>query len=188
MNALKLSNPVVTRSARQRAHQKWFGSSSQLIGKLFVAHRARVKAMLLRNGVAPHEVDDVCSEVFLVALKRASSFQGASSPSTWLCGIARKVAADHRRSARVRYEAPCAELPEGATLNASPCEELERRREHVAVREAVELLKAGPRDVVREFVLKERPMDEVAKALKVPLQTAYARLYAGHAALRVALS
>jgi RNA polymerase sigma-70 factor (ECF subfamily) len=178
----------VKRSARERAHQKWFGSAPALVGKLFVAHRARVKAMLVRSGVAASEVEDVCSDVFVVALKRASTFEGASSPSTWLCGIARKVAADHRRSARVRYESPCAEMPDGAALEADPCEQFERRREHVAVREAVELLKAGPREVVREFVLNERPMDEVARAMRVPLQTAYARLYAGQAALRVALA
>src|SRR5262245_5602517 len=121
MNALSMKT-IVKPTARERAHRQWFGSASQLVGRLFVAYRARIGAVLVRSGVSPSEVDDVCSDVFVVALKRAHTFEGASSPSTWLCGIARKVAADHRRSARVRYEAPCAEMPEGPASHDGPYE------------------------------------------------------------------
>jgi RNA polymerase sigma-70 factor (ECF subfamily) len=169
-------------SARQVAHRRWFSSNPTLLAQLYTAHRARVTQLLIRSGVAPYEAEDVCNDVFIVALRRLHTFEGSSSASTWLCGIARKVASDHRRCARVRREVACDELPEVPTFDG-PHQHAEDAELRATVREAVATLKSGPREVVREFMLNERPMEEVAKAQRVPLQTAYARLYAGQRAL-----
>jgi RNA polymerase sigma factor (sigma-70 family) len=172
--------------ARETAQKRWFGSNPQVLTQLYVAHRARVQAMLVRSGVAPSEAEDLCADVFVIALRRLHTFEGSSSPSTWLCGIARKVAADHRRSARVRREVACDRLPD-SPVQEGPFEHLAQHQECAQVHTAIGALKPGPRAVVREFVLKERPMEQVAKSQRVPLQTAYARLYAGQLALRKAL-
>jgi RNA polymerase sigma-70 factor (ECF subfamily) len=174
-------------SARTLAHRRWFASNPQLLTKLYVAHRARVQSLLVRSGVAAGEVEDLCADVFVIAMRRLHTFEGASSPSTWLCGIARKVAADHRRSARVRREVTCDETPDAPVFDG-PFEQVAHQEQAQQVRAAVQSLKPGPRAVVQQFVLNERPMDQVARSQRVPLQTAYARLYAGQNALRKVLS
>jgi RNA polymerase sigma-70 factor (ECF subfamily) len=174
-------------TARDVAHRRWFKSNPQLISQLYAANRARVQAWLLRSGIAPHDAEDLCNDVFVVAVRRMHTFEGTASPSTWLCGIARKLAADHRRSARVRREVCCEELPESIS-DDSPFETFAAQEQRTAVREAVATLKPGPREVIREFMLNERPMEAVAKSLRIPAQTAYARMYAGQRLLKTALA
>ena len=179
-------------SSAQTARRRWFATSSQprlneIVGQLFLTHRRSVRATLLMQGVSSGDVDDVCTEVFVVALRRLPSFQGASSISTWLLGIARKLASDHRRSARVRTEVLVDRVPE-QFHDGGPEQHLAQQERVRAVRQAVDGLRSGPRAVVSRYSLDEESMNSVAKEQRVPAQTAYARLYSAHASLRVALA
>jgi RNA polymerase sigma-70 factor (ECF subfamily) len=46
------------------------------------------------------DVEDIVQETFIKALKAMNSYQGRSSPKTWLLAIARNVARDSRRKNR----------------------------------------------------------------------------------------
>ncbi|MBK8239739.1 MAG: sigma-70 family RNA polymerase sigma factor [Deltaproteobacteria bacterium] len=61
-------------------------------------HYAYVWRTLRHLGVAPGWIDDACQEVFVVVHRRVDEFEGRSDVTTWLFAIARRVAADHRRS------------------------------------------------------------------------------------------
>lgn len=179
-------------SPEQIARRRWFAASSQprlneIVGQLYVAHRRSVQANLLRLGVAQADVEDLCTEVFVVALLRLHSYQAASSISTWLLGIARKLASVHRRSARSRREVLVDRAPE-QIQEGGPEQQLAQRRDAQAVRRAVAGLRPGPRAVVSRYALDEASMDCVAREQRVPVQTAYARLYSAHASLRLALA
>jgi RNA polymerase sigma-70 factor (ECF subfamily) len=50
---------------------------------------------LVGNG-EPNSADDLTHEVFVVAFANWNNFRGASSTSTWLCGIAFNLARRHR--------------------------------------------------------------------------------------------
>lgn len=52
--------------------------------------------------VGQDEADDLTQEVFSKAYRGQHSFEGRSSPSTWLYRIATNAAIDHRRSASFR--------------------------------------------------------------------------------------
>ncbi|MGW4498726.1 sigma-70 family RNA polymerase sigma factor [Micromonospora sp. NPDC004336] len=52
--------------------------------------------------VSPAEADDLAQETFLRAVRSVRSFAGRSSGRTWLLAIARRVAADHLRTATSR--------------------------------------------------------------------------------------
>ncbi|MBL9039699.1 MAG: sigma-70 family RNA polymerase sigma factor [Archangium sp.] len=176
--------------ATQRAQRHWFAEvtparRSEVVAQLFTAHRGQVLSSLRHWGLSEADADDVCSETFVVALRRMEHFEGRSSISTWLVGIARKLAADLRRSARVRLSDD-GEVPEVADDSTAELA-LARCEQNEAVHRAVATLKPGPRAVVRRFMLDDVEMHEVAREQRVPLQTAYARLYAGQKALRLVL-
>ena len=60
----------------------------------------RVVARLLGPGDA--DVDDVTQEVFLVVLRKLDSWDGQCRVTTWLYGVAWRVASAHRRRRRLR--------------------------------------------------------------------------------------
>jgi RNA polymerase sigma-70 factor (ECF subfamily) len=162
-------------------------STSFDLGQLFSLHHRAVRANLLRWGVPEAEADDVCAEVFIVAMHRLPTFAGQSSISTWLIGIARNLASDLRRSARSRCEVLVDAAPEHGSDDGVH-EHLERKQVSAAVRRAVSQLKPAQRAVVTSFVFEDQPMNVVALKQRVPAQTAYARLYAAQGALRESLA
>jgi RNA polymerase sigma-70 factor (ECF subfamily) len=85
---------------------------SDLYVKYFdVAWRA-----LRRYGVPAEELEDALQEVFLIVHARLPSFEGRSSLRTWVFGISRRVARDHRPTARLEICDPglLDEFPDGA--------------------------------------------------------------------------
>ncbi|MBK7864936.1 MAG: sigma-70 family RNA polymerase sigma factor [Archangiaceae bacterium] len=179
--------PPLAQSSAQRARARWLTSSPErvnaVVATLFSRYRRPVQARLEQLGLNRADAEELCAEVFVVAMRRLPEYEGTSTLSTWLFGIARKVASDHRRSARARCETLVDELPESETFE-SPEQAVEAKLRAQLVRTGVDALKPKQRAVVLEFSLRERPMEEVARGQRVPLHTAYARLYAGHAALK----
>lgn len=177
--------------AEHLARQRWFSTTDQkrrneLVGSLFATMQPRVRRQLVRWGVAERDADDVCTEVFVVVMRRLPAYEGRSTISTWLFGIAQKVASDYRRSSRVQRE-ELSEAPEHE-LSSTVSDEYERCERSQQVRDAVAQLKPTQRQVVNGYVLQERPMEQVARRARVPAQTAYARLYAAQSVLRHQLS
>ncbi len=58
---------------------------------------SRDVARFLAHLAAPGDVEDLCQETYLRAMKALPRFDGRSSVRTWLFTIARRVAADHIR-------------------------------------------------------------------------------------------
>lgn len=61
---------------------------------------------LRRYGVPATELEDALQEVFLIVHDRISTFEGRSSLRTWIFGIARRVARDHRPAGRLEICEP----------------------------------------------------------------------------------
>jgi RNA polymerase sigma-70 factor, ECF subfamily len=180
---------LVTGSLRTRSSlssRTWREPATQDIGQLFSLHQVAVRSMLMRNGVLPADADDLCGEVFVIAMKKVGGFDGRSSVSTWLLGIARNLASEHRRHARTRHEVLVDAVPESGHEDEQL--EVELAQERQAVRRAVDALKPTQRAVVMGYLLDEKPMNVVAQQQQVPAQTAYARLYAAQTVLRTSLS
>jgi len=135
---------------------------------------------LRRLGVNARDVDDVCQEVFVIVHRKLSTFDATATMRTWLFGIARRVAADHRKRAHVRRETPAApsELDVNQAGPSDGPDPLELRRARAILDEILDELDEAKRAVFVLFELEEMPMAEVAKAVECPLQTAYSRLAA----------
>ena len=145
--------------------------------EVFHAHAPRVWRALRRLGVPESDVEDVCQEVFVVVHRKLPEFEGRSALSTWIYGIATRVASDYRRRAHVRRERPTDDLPDGRA-SAPQLKELEREQARRLLDEALAALDDDKRAVFVLYEIEEQPMPGIADALGVPLQTCYSRLYA----------
>jgi RNA polymerase sigma-70 factor (ECF subfamily) len=133
-------------------------------------------------------VDDAVQDVFIVVHRRLTEFEGRSSLRSWLFGIARRVAHDHRR--RIGRKERGEELPEVLPDpdGSTPAGELERAQ---AVRTLHALLAALDDDKREVFILAELEQmtaPEIAAALGVNLNTVYSRLRAARAAFDAAVA
>jgi RNA polymerase sigma-70 factor (ECF subfamily) len=68
--------------------------------ELYRDHFAFVWRSARRLGVEPAQLDDVVQDVFLVVQRQLPSYEPRRAPRSWLFSIARRVAADHRRTRR----------------------------------------------------------------------------------------
>lgn len=179
-------------SSSNVARQRWFSTTdpkrrNALVASLFEREQRRVRRQLIRWGVEARDADDVCSEVFVVVLRRLSDYEGRSSLSTWVFGIALRRASDYRRARGVKQEDLVERLPEVEGPD-SITERYERHEGEQQLRSAVSRLRPEQRDVVTRYVLLEEPMAEIAQRSRLPLQTLYARYYAAENHLRNELS
>jgi RNA polymerase sigma-70 factor, ECF subfamily len=136
-------------------------------------------------GIAPSSVEDVVQDVFVVVHRRLAEFDGTrASIRTWLFGILRRTVADHRRTRRRKPahfgtqegDAEVETLTDGTGLG--PHESAARAE---AVRVLSQMLDALDDDKREVFVLAEleqMSVPEIAEAIEINVNTAYARLRA----------
>jgi RNA polymerase sigma-70 factor (ECF subfamily) len=146
-------------------------------------HEDRIFALALRMMGDRSEALDASQEIFLTLWRRASSFRGDSSFSTWLYRIGINTCHDLLRK-RKRVPQPQEELPE--PVDAGPDIE-----EGVAVRmdlaRALAEIQSDYRDAVLMHDLGGVPYDEIARLTGVPVGTVKSRISRGRRALAAAL-
>lgn len=138
-------------------------------------------------GVGAATLDDAAQDVFVVVHRRLSTFQGESSLRSWLFGIIRNVASNHRRSV---HRKGGVEPIRGEPVYAGPgpLHHAQDRQAAEFVRRFIDGLDIKKREVFVLAVLEEMTVVEVAAALGISLNTAYSRLRRVRADFRRALS
>jgi RNA polymerase sigma-70 factor (ECF subfamily) len=144
------------------------------IASAYDEHAPVIFRVLRRFGVPDTALDDAVQDVFLVACRRYAEFEGRSSTRTWLYGIARRVARDHRRS-RQR-----------GLRETSEIEKLRTTRDPASITESAEAARLldcaleGMSETLREVYvlleLEELSAPEIARLIDVPLNTVYSRV------------
>lgn len=138
-------------------------------------------------GVAEAGLDDAAQDVFVVVHRRFAEFRGNSSVRTWLYGIVRNVASNHRRSlARKAYALPLDVEPPSRA--AGPAEAAEQAEAAAFVERFLQGIDVKKREVFMLALLEEMTMPEIAEALGVPVNTAYSRLRLARADFQRALA
>jgi RNA polymerase sigma-70 factor, ECF subfamily len=151
-------------------------------------HADFVWRSLQRLGVRDADVEDVLQEVFLVVHRRLSTFDDSARITTWLFGIAIRVAAGYRRRAFRRREQSVADLPEQATPEErSPEQAAATGQAQARVRAALDLMDLEKRAIFVMFEVDEAPCEEIAEMLSIPLGTVYSRLHSARRAFQEAL-
>jgi RNA polymerase sigma-70 factor (ECF subfamily) len=75
-------------------------------GVIYVEHFEVAWRALRRYGVPSEELEDALQEVFLTVHDRLPTFRGHSSLRTWIYGIARRVARNHRPKGQLEIRDP----------------------------------------------------------------------------------
>lgn len=128
-------------------------------------------------GVRADELDDALQDVFVVAHRRLPEFRGDSKPSTWVSGIAVRVAHDYRRRHSRKPSEPLEPHAQGLVAPGElPDTSLIRAQALDSVQTFLEQLPAPQREVFVLAELEQQSAPEIALSLQVPLNTIYSRL------------
>lgn len=136
------------------------------------------------------DVEDICQEVFLAAVRNLASFRGGSAVQTWLFRIAvnktrdflEKRGAAKRGGGRPPVSLDQPDPQTGLTLDppgaaAGPDEALASREQGTALRAALDALGDPCRTVIELRYFGELSYDEIARELGLTVKAAGARLH-----------
>jgi RNA polymerase sigma-70 factor, ECF subfamily len=140
------------------------------------AHADFVFRTLQRFGVRDADLDDMTQEVFLIVLRKRDTYDREVKVTTWLYGIAMRVAAGHRRRAWVRREEPTDVLPAG-TSGDTPETALTRAQDELALEEVLMTLAIEPRAIFVMYEVEGMSAAEIADVVGVPVGTVHSRLH-----------
>ncbi|MFO7566364.1 MAG: sigma-70 family RNA polymerase sigma factor [Enhygromyxa sp.] len=141
---------------------------------LYEQHFAFVWRMLLHFGVPEAQVEDAAQDVFVVVHRRLDDWDRTIPARSWLYGICRRVAADHRR-ARARHDRKLQALPAPADDPALDGRVADRQL-LAALEQALAELDPGLREAFVMAELEGMSGREIAEATGVNPNTIASRL------------
>lgn len=142
---------------------------------LFDEHFSYVWSALRRLGVREADAEDRALEVFVALHEKLSDYDASRPIRPWIFGFAYRVASHARRAAARRREVFGVDL-ERPGSSALQDDQLIAAEERNLLVEALEHLDLEKRAVIVMHDWLGEPIPEVARALEIPLNTAYSRL------------
>lgn len=143
---------------------------------LFEREYSYVWRSLRRLGVAERDCDDIANEVFVRVHQKFDALDPTRSPKPWLFAFCARMASDYRRLARHRHEVALESDSRVGVVSSTPESDALRREGSRLVLAALESLDDDRRQVFVLHEIDQVPIPEVARALEIPLGTAYNRL------------
>jgi RNA polymerase sigma-70 factor, ECF subfamily len=171
-------------SARQPAQEV---SDQELIGLiagddknamrvLFGRHNVRVFRFVVRIVSNQEMAEDLVNEVFLEVWRNAGRFEARSQVTTWILAIARNkaIAALRRRPNTVNDENVMASMEDPAD---GPEVAMQKSDRSAVLRDCLEQLSPAHREIIDLVYYHERSVGEVAKIIRVPVNTVKTRMF-----------
>lgn len=160
------------------------GRAQEAFERLVPAYRRRVFGLaygILRDRAA---AEDLAQEVFVKLWQALPRYDGRAQLSTWIYAITRNAVVSALRSRR-----PSLSLSDAAVQ--AEVEGIARESagspDDAALRRRIEALPDKQRQAVTLYYLDERPVDEVAAMMGIPVNTAKTHLHRARASLAAAL-
>jgi RNA polymerase sigma-70 factor (ECF subfamily) len=145
-------------------------------------HAGFVWRAVRRLGVPEEAAEDVVHEVFLVVRRRLPDYDGRAALSSWLFGIARGVASNHRRGeSRAQRRLELVAPPPSPD---TPEEQARKQQAAALVRSFLEGLDRDKRLVFELSDIEGMKGREIADALDVNVNSVYSRLRAARKLFR----
>lgn len=152
-------------------------------------HRVHARALLalaVRRARGPEDAADIVADTFLVAWRRLDDVPAGDEARLWLYGVARRVAANHRRGNR-RRDHLGAKLAEAISPLLAVTDETAATDNVSAVRAALGTLPAADREVLQLVAWEGLTAVQVGAVLGVPAATVRTRLHRARRRLRAAM-
>ena len=130
---------------------------------------------------------DVLQTAYLKVLQGRAKFAGRSSFRTFLFGVIRRTAAEHRRAGMLRRVLPLSRLdgrPEGRSSEIDPAMAVERSEEAAHLVAALRALPGRQREVLHLVFYQDLSIAEAAEVIGVSLGTARTHYERGKQRLR----
>ncbi len=144
---------------------------------VYDAHVDRVWRLLARLGVPEAQLEDAVQDVFIIAHRKLATFRGEAQLSSWLSGIAVRVAKDVRRALGRRGPHQSLDAADaGATTAAGPDELTAQRQALAQVLALLDQLDEPLREVFVLVELDGLSAPEVSRLLDVNVNTVSTRL------------
>jgi RNA polymerase sigma-70 factor (ECF subfamily) len=160
------------------------GREREAFELLVPAYRRRVFGLaygILRDRAA---AEDLAQEVFVKLWQALPRYDGRAKLSTWIYAITRNAAVSALRSRRRGLSmSEAGVLAEVESATAVP----DAEPDDAALRRHVDALPENQRQAVTLYYLDERPVEEVAEMLGLPVNTVKTHLHRARASLAVAL-
>lgn len=145
-----------------------------------------VARSLRRLGAEPHEVKDLCHDVFLAAYQRLATFDASRPVRPWLFGIAFRAMSDSRGRAYRRREVTDVDVA-AMPGQVDPHAQVEASQAREVVLKALQTVPPERRAVFVLHDLDGASAPDIAEALGTPLNTVYSRLRVARAEVTEAL-
>ncbi|MBK6518139.1 MAG: RNA polymerase sigma factor [Polyangiaceae bacterium] len=144
---------------------------------LYEEHFQFVWRSLRRLGVREADVPDAVQDVFIVVHRKLAEFEGRSKVTTWLFGIALRVARDRQKLAYGRRRVDDEDaVSTFADDSADAAADLERKQGLELLEAILDGMPLEQRAVFTLFELEGLTGEGIAELLEVPLGTVYSRL------------
>lgn len=148
----------------ERIYDEWFDHVSRWVAAL---------------GASEADREDLVQDVFIVAHRRLTSFDGGNLAG-WLYQIARRKVRDYRSLAWVKHFFAASRLPlVDSTLQTAmgPLDDLETSEKVALLAELLQTLNAEQRAAFVLFEIEGLSGDAIARLQEVPINTVWARIY-----------
>jgi RNA polymerase sigma-70 factor, ECF subfamily len=154
--------------------------------RIYREHAAEVSRWAQRLG-GPHahiDVDDVLSEVFLVAHRRLREFRGDAKITTWLYAITLNVVRDMRRRERWRRWLRFGRAETEPAAGLTPLQELEGRHAAALTYQLLDRLPEAERSALILFEMEGLSGEQIAALTGEAVGTVWVRLHRARARFR----
>ena len=151
--------------------------SREAFEELFSRYREPLYGFFRRRLANRDRAEDLAQETFLAVIRSAMRYEPRAQVKTYLYGIALKVLAAERRKLSGN-EPPQNEDEEHERAEDGPSEEA------LWVRQALEKLDAGEREILMLREYEQLSYEEIAELLRLPVNTVRSRLFRARMALK----
>jgi RNA polymerase sigma factor (sigma-70 family) len=171
--------------AEERLIREALKGDQKAYQELFETHRRAIHHIIAKLVHNPEEVRDLVQETFIKAFNSLESYRKEYRFTTWLYKIAANNSIDYLR--RRKIESLSLDKPlvtqngsvtiEIADTTYSPDQDLVRKEKRLSIEEAIDSLPDKYREVIILRHQEDKPYEEIAAILSIPIGTVKARIF-----------
>jgi len=158
------------------------GGDREAFGQIVTRYQALIASLAYSATGNLSQSEDVAQETFVTAWKHLKFLQEPGKVRGWLCGIARRIAANAYRQAQkepAQGAAPLELLAETPTADAPPAEHAMTREEEMLLWRTLEQIPETYREPLILYYREEHSVERVAQSLELSSEAVRQRLSRG---------